>query len=209
MNAAGARQIVQSFMRIQVVSGLGIHRIQYGNFVDILRPAARDLIILGDSLKSGDPVNNKFQKYLLDNWSRIVYIEGCSERMSFNPCLKGHYQRLLYIRHGTTVPLGRSSSDTMYTLLCTPYIPWDIDRDKQGQVKFLETAIKQTHGNIVVCSSGKLPSLASREKVSYRLQGIADYNQHDPKIGPVVNSRTNPNGTRRRSFNMDYVIELK
>ncbi len=196
-------------MRIQVVSGLAIHRIQYGNFVDILRPSARELVILGDTLKSGDPVNHKFKSYLLDNWSRIIYLEGCSERMNYTPCLKDHFQRLLYIRHGTSVPLGRSDSGNMYTMLCTPYIPWDIDRDKSGQVQFLETAIKNTPGELIVASTGRLPVTISSPKVVAKLQGIAEFNQHDPSKGTLVNSRTNPNGTRRRSFDMDFVLELK
>lgn len=195
-------------LRLQIASGLAIHSIQKGNFSDILKPAARDLILAGDCLKAGDPVNNKFSKYLLQNWSRVFYIDGISERMGYDPVLENYYQRLVVIRSPNEFTLGRIPSGHLVNLISTPLIPWEVDATRQNHIGFLRSIVKQNTMSYkyIVAAAGVVPKDISAPLI---VQGIAERNQFDPSAGAVTNSRTNPNGTRRRSYRPDFVLELK
>ena len=195
-------------LRIQIASGLAIHSIKKGNFSDILKPAARDLILAGDCLKAGDPINNKFSKYLLQNWSRVFYVDGISERMGYDPVFENYYQRLVVIRSPNEFTLGRIPSGHLVNLISTPLIPWEVDATRQNHIGFLRSTLKQNTKSYkyIVAAAGVVPKDIDAPLI---VQGIAEQNQFNPSVGAVTNSRTNPNGTRRRSYRSDFVLELK
>jgi hypothetical protein len=195
---------------IQIASGLAIHSIKKCNFSDVLKPAARTLILAGDILKAGDPVNGKFAKYLLDNWSRIFYINGCSERMGRFTPLGDYYQRLVTFQSNGCSPFGKTPNGKLISFVAAPQIPWDLEATRLAEQHYVEETLDWHPGKFVVASSGYLPKqLQLHDKVCVAVQGIAERNQFDPALGAVTNSRTNPNGTRRRSYRNDFVLELR
>jgi hypothetical protein len=197
-------------LRIQIASGLAIHSLKKGNFSDILKPSARTLILAGDCLKAGDPINGKFAKYLLDNWSRIFYVNGCSERMGKFTPLTDYYQRLVTFQSNGSCPFGKISNGKLVSFIAAPMIPWDLEAMRLAEQHYVEETLDWLPGKFIVGSTGCLPKeLQTHSKVLASVQGIAERNQFDPALGAVTNSRTNPNGTRRRSYRNDFVLELK
>ena len=195
--------------RIQVAGGLAIHRIQQGNFSDILKPAANTLILTGDCLAPGDPINATFREYLLNNWRRVIYIAGASEtsggaRVPF----ENSPFRLQYAKKPMHAILGFSRGLKLVRFVGAPHIDrWPSEfKNKDGEwIKQQDFSAPEVV--TILASNGKLPPDCQIEN-RFLLQGCAEYNNFNVNRGPITNSRTDFNGLPRSSYRPDFTIEV-
>ena len=186
-------------MKLQVAGGLLLHRVNKCNFADILIPAANTLVLTGDCLSPGDPINNKFMKYLKDNWTNVIYLPGGSEMRSpgtiKNTLINYEYRVQQPLPHG-------------YTLYGATYIPWWDISFLNREENWLYDVLKRDNNQLILASYGHIPEQALIGNIVVKIQGCNNFNQFNYTKGPITNHRASSDGQLRVDYNPKFVLEL-
>ena len=186
-------------MRIQVAGGLALHRLTKANFCELLVPVAHTLLLTGDCLRPGDPVNNKFSEYLKNNWNRVIYLPGGSEMRS--PGIIRN--NMINCEYRIQQQLGNE-----YTLYGLTYIPWWDTSLLNKEEDWLYNILTNDDTNIIIGSYGKIPEVALNGNIITTIQGDNNFNQFDYTKGPITNHRTCRDGHLRNDYNPKFTLEI-
>lgn len=198
-----------SAIRIQVSGGLALNRIQrLANFREILRPIAPTLILTGDCMAPGDPMNSKFVEYLKSGWNRVLYLAGPTEGENFD--VRSDIVRQFKVIPSydmTSLGVGRDGSHyNAYVAVNNPN--WSA-RAREMSVGSLRDTLAAFPSRAVIASYGRLDEeIYGCEDVALVVQGCAEYNQFNPRRGPVINRRTDSRGLPRESYRSDFAVEV-
>ena len=195
-------------VRLQVAGGLALHRLKRGTFADILKPAADNLVLTGDCFTPGDPITSRFINYVGENWKRVFILAGPTEQGDCEKVSKWNSDTWVYCTNIQTMDLGRGMSASRNRLMGVTYRPTDPAHIRDRQVQAIQNELDKGHRTAVV-SYGRIDAAdAFMGDVTAVIQGCGEFNQFNPKRGPVMNRRTDRNFLPKSSYRPDFVIDL-
>lgn len=202
-------QYTMSAIRVQIAGGLALNRIKsLANFREILRPIAPTLILTGDCMTPGDPVNGKFVEYLKSGWNRVLYLAGPSEGDNFD-VRSDILRRFKVISSYDMTSLGVGRDGSHYNAYVSVNNPKWSAEEREMCADGLRDTLAAFPSRAVIASHGRLDEeVYSYADVALVVQGCAEYNQFNPKRGPVINRRTDSRGLPRESYRPDFAVEL-
>lgn len=219
-------------IRLQIAGGLALHRMKRGTFSDILKPVANNLLLTGDCMVPGDPINTRFFNYLEANWRRVFIVAGMTEAgppseavtdaQGSTNCLrwgtphtenwkkeKGIWdtESFKICTHNATMDLGRGLSASRNRIVAVTNRPCDSTYTRKLQEGILMEELDKGHRSAVV-SYGRLDMDSLVGDISVVAQGCGEFNQFNPNRGPVMNRRTDRNFLPKASYRPDFSVEL-
>ena len=198
-----------SAIRIQIAGGLALNRIRsLAKFQEILRPVAPTLILTGDCMAPADPVNSKFVEYLKKNWNRVLYLNGPTEGENFD-VRSDILRRFKVIPEYDMTSLGVGRDGSHYSAYVAVNNPkWSAEHREMCAFGLSDT-LAAFPSRAVIASHGRLDEeVYGHADVALVVQGCAEYNQFNPRRGPVINRRTDSRGLPRESYRPDFAEEL-
>lgn len=189
-------------MRLQIAGGLALYRKFSPAFKHILYPSANILILTGDCLRPDNPINKSFMDYLEDNWKQVFYIHGKSELGSpgaviqDRPCATVKYSyRIKY-----SLPI--------YTIIGATYVKAGDTSWLKNEEQWINSTLNSSNAISILSSYSQIPDHLVIGNIAAVIQGDSEYNQFNPKNGPIVNIYKNNDGSIRKSYSPEFVLEL-
>lgn len=190
-------------MRLQIAGGLALYRKFTPAFKQILYPSANTLLLTGDCLLPDAPINNSFMEYLEDNWKTVIYIHGKSELVCPGAVIRDRPCATIKHKHRCNYQLYNN-----YTILGVSYVKHGDTRWLTEQEQWLEEIFKKLDTPTILASYSEIPENIAIGEFSAIIQGDSEYNQFNPKKGPIINRYTNSDETIRSSYNPEFSIEF-